>query len=115
MKIVIDIPEKVLTAIQNGKDYRYDIHTAIAQGQVLPKKYGDLVDRDTLINLCKNYTKENAIGLILAGREDYLPTVIKADKGETKEDNPCPCIECISTNFKRDCQYCKAWAKWCLE
>ena len=32
MKLIIDIPEKVVTAIQNGEDYRYDIHTAIAQG-----------------------------------------------------------------------------------
>ena len=31
-KIIIDIPEEVVTAIQNGEDYRYDIHTAIAQG-----------------------------------------------------------------------------------
>lgn len=32
MKLIIDIPEKVVTAIQNGEDYRYSIHTAIAQG-----------------------------------------------------------------------------------
>ena len=32
MKLIIDIPEEVVKAIQNGKDYRYDIHTAIAQG-----------------------------------------------------------------------------------
>ena len=32
MKLIIDIPEKVVTAIQNGEDYRYDIHTAIASG-----------------------------------------------------------------------------------
>lgn len=32
MKLIIDIPEKVVTAIQNGEDYRYDIHTAIAKG-----------------------------------------------------------------------------------
>lgn len=32
MKLIIDIPEAVVTAIQNGEDYRYDIHTAIAQG-----------------------------------------------------------------------------------
>ena len=34
---------------------------------------------------------------------------------QTKEDNPCPCIECTSTDKKRDCQYCMAWAKWSLE
>ena len=32
MKLIIDIPENVVIAIQNGKDYRYDIHTTIAQG-----------------------------------------------------------------------------------
>ena len=32
MKWIIDIPGKVVTAIQNGEDYRYDIHTTIAQG-----------------------------------------------------------------------------------
>lgn len=32
MKLIIDMPEEVVTAIQNGEDYRYDIHTAIAQG-----------------------------------------------------------------------------------
>lgn len=32
MKLIIDIPEAVVTAIKNGEDYRYDIHTAIAQG-----------------------------------------------------------------------------------
>lgn len=33
MKLIIDIPEEVVAAIQNGEDYRYDIHTTIAQGK----------------------------------------------------------------------------------
>ena len=32
MKLIIDIPKEVVVAIENGVDYRYDIHTAIAQG-----------------------------------------------------------------------------------
>ena len=32
MKLIIDIPKEVIVAIENGLDYRYDIHTAIAQG-----------------------------------------------------------------------------------
>ena len=32
MKLIIDIPKEVVVAIENGLDYRYDIHTAIAQG-----------------------------------------------------------------------------------
>jgi len=47
MKIIIDIPEKVVTAIQNGEDYRYDIHTAIAQGIPYEPK-GDLISREAL-------------------------------------------------------------------
>jgi len=47
MKIVIDIPEKVVTAIQNGEDYRYDIHTAIAQGRPY-NSTGDLISRSEL-------------------------------------------------------------------
>jgi len=39
MKLVIDIPEEVVTAIQNGQDYRYDIHTAIAQGTPVSNDY----------------------------------------------------------------------------
>ena len=36
---------------------------------------------------------------------------------QTKEDTPCPCIDCIfkSTNSKKDCAYCEAWYKWSLE
>ncbi len=32
MKRIIELPDKVVEAIQNGEDYRYDIHTAIAHG-----------------------------------------------------------------------------------
>ena len=47
MKLIIDIPEEVVTAIQNGEDYRYDIHTAIAQGIPYEPK-GDLISREAL-------------------------------------------------------------------
>ena len=47
MKLVIDIPEEVVTAIQNGQDYRYDIHTAIAQGKPYDTS-GDLISREAL-------------------------------------------------------------------
>ena len=50
MQIVIDIPEKVVRAIQEGRDYRYDIHTAIAQGTPLPKIHGRLIDAELLWN-----------------------------------------------------------------
>ena len=46
MKLIIDLPERVVTAIQNGEDYRYDIHTAIAQG--IPYKPKDEFTRREL-------------------------------------------------------------------
>lgn len=47
MKLIIDIPEEVVTAIQNGEDYRYDIHTTIAQGIPYEPK-GDLISREAI-------------------------------------------------------------------
>ena len=52
MKLIIDIPEEVVTAIQNGEDYRYDIHTAIAQG--IPVTDGDLIIFRTLMTEIAN-------------------------------------------------------------
>ena len=70
MKRIIDIPDDVVKAIRNDEDYRYDIHTAIAQSipydeaevwrksnELLEKrlKYlgnpkGDLISRRALLN-----------------------------------------------------------------
>ena len=47
MKLIIDIPEEIVTAIQNGQDYRYDIHTAIAQG-IEVSTDDDLISREAL-------------------------------------------------------------------
>jgi len=54
MKIVIDIPEKVVTAIQHGEDYRYDIHTAIAQGIPYEEKpKGEWINDSDGLPVCK--------------------------------------------------------------
>ena len=45
--VKIDIPEDVVTAIQNGQDYRYDIHNVIAQG-ISCDTLGDLIRRENL-------------------------------------------------------------------
>ena len=82
MQIVINIPEKVVKAIQNGKDYRYDIHTAIAQGTPLPKGHGDLIDRDKIeymkaihdMKWGKVTAKECATKI-----RNSAPTIIEAD------------------------------------
>ena len=54
MKIVIDIPKKVVRAIQGGRGYRYDIHTAIAQGTPFPKigEWEICEDSDGLYGVC---------------------------------------------------------------
>ena len=47
MKRIIELPDKVVKAIQNGENYRYDIHTAIAQSKPIDKS-GDLISREWL-------------------------------------------------------------------
>lgn len=47
MKRIIELPDKVVEAIQNGEDYRYDIHTAIAQSTPY-NPTGDLISRSAL-------------------------------------------------------------------
>lgn len=56
MKLIIDIPEEVVTAIQNGEDYRYDIHTAIAQGIPYEPK-GDMISRSALLNAISEHCR----------------------------------------------------------
>ena len=53
MKRIVDIPDKVVEAIQNGEDYRYDIHTAIAQSKPYNPS-GDLISRSALKNYWEN-------------------------------------------------------------
>ena len=47
MKRIIELPDNVVKAIQNGEDYRYDIHTAIAQSEPY-NPTGDLISREAL-------------------------------------------------------------------
>ena len=47
MKRIIELPDKVVEAIQNGEDYRYDIHTAIAQSTPYNPS-GDCISREAL-------------------------------------------------------------------
>lgn len=61
MKLIIDIPEDVVTAIQNGQDYRYDIHTAIAQGKPYDTSGEWICDYrylDVKCSLCHSYALE---------------------------------------------------------
>lgn len=83
MKLIIDIPAKVVKAIQNGKDYRYDIHTAIAQATPLPKGYGRLIDADAVIaeaiSIMKDSKNPKYMECVIAWM-NLAPTIIEADK-----------------------------------
>ena len=70
MKLIIDIPEKVVTAIQNGEDYRYDIHTAIAQG--IPYE-----DRPQVTVFAENASKEE-----IEDFKNELEKVLEKPRGE---------------------------------
>lgn len=75
MKIIIDIPEKVATAIQNGEDYRYDIHTAIAQGIPYEPK-GDLISREALKKYIGTYDGTTAqVEAVEVKYIDNAPTI----------------------------------------
>ena len=77
MQIVIDIPEgayKTLTS--SGVDWLGAEHilSSVANGIVLPKGHGDLVDRNTVLDMM-NYG-------ILEDNIKTIPSVIPADIGE---------------------------------
>ena len=48
-KRIIDLPDEVVKAIQNGLNYRYDIVTAIAQSKPYDDS-GDCISRSALLN-----------------------------------------------------------------
>lgn len=64
MKRIIDIPEEIVKAIQNGEDYKYDIHTAIAQGRPYEPKC-DLISRNAVIRMFNTMDRYKANKLIL--------------------------------------------------
>lgn len=74
MKIVIDIPESDYNRIMASNTVEY-YELKIAQGIVLPKGHGDLIDRDVAYaefdKACCSYE---------GGLLKYVPTVIPADK-----------------------------------
>lgn len=95
MKIVIDIPETDYNRIMTSNEVEY-YELKIAQGQVLPKGHGDLIERDKLIQSIKenlidtsNLHYENLVEAegVNCGVESSLddvnnaPTIIEADQG----------------------------------
>ena len=74
MKIVIDIDDEVYNFIKNKGHVPYGINIAneIANGTVLPKGHGDLIDKDELS------PKIHGVKSIVAVLD--APTIIPADK-----------------------------------
>lgn len=107
MKLVIDIDEDLYAHIKNscivceetltGKTFLGAVYNAIANGKLLPKGHGDLIDRNELkkvyderitylyaLNRKDNPSREAKICATnwCSNTIDELPTIIEADKGE---------------------------------
>jgi len=91
MQIVIDIPESEYNRIMASNEVEY-FELKIAQGIVLPKGHGDLIDRNYFANRyesCGNEYCEHSdeceecnSRIINKYDVDNAPAVIPADKGE---------------------------------
>ena len=83
MKVVIDISENeykfLQQCVKSGVGSKGDKY--IANGTVLPKEHGDLIDRDTVQMSAEKF---HSLGDLYTAQwlVDIAPTVIEADKGE---------------------------------
>ena len=106
MQIVIDIPEELISEIDD-ENYQgiiswYDtaLYCAIKDGTPLPKGHGRLIDANALEKLCYEHEIGNSAfdgePLIAQGQYDdgdniwkslfdFAPTIIEADKAESEE------------------------------
>lgn len=91
MKIVIDIPEEdynPIYKIYHGYEYSHTlglagrIYYAVANGVILPKGCGRLIDADAL-----NFNADYNEPLISKLDFEQAPTIIEADKEISNEDN----------------------------
>ena len=80
IELVIKIPEERYNQILD-KDYilGHYLEIAVRNGTPLPKGHDRLVDMKNLQNFVSQYTEHDAVQLILADRENYIPTVVEAD------------------------------------
>lgn len=80
IELVIKIDEDEYKKIVANKYAFYDkMYNSIKNGTPLPKRHGRLIDMKNLQNFVSQYTEHDAVQLILADREDYIPTIIEAD------------------------------------
>lgn len=97
MQIVIDIPEdiyehwrtmkSIISEYHNYKEYMSKVHAAIADGIVLPKAHGDLIDRNTLE--CDTEYDSYTDGYIAYSKSQIMsaPVIIEADKAGEENVN----------------------------
>ena len=94
MQIVIDIPEEVYNKLLKEQRFPsgYNLAYPIIHGTPLPKRHGDLIDRDEAIKTLKslgNCDYRRKKGTIqeaekMLSFDEYTPTIIEADKeGQT--------------------------------
>lgn len=90
MKVVINIPKKMLDWLRNGflDDYdgKYAI-SAILNGTPLPKGHGDLIDIEELKDMLyledNDYNRDNNVAELVTLEDlDRLDVIIEADKEE---------------------------------
>ena len=80
IELVIKIPEEDFERCK--KRFQMRINTmgdAIANGTLLPKGHGDLIERSNLLTVT-DYDGENEKVYVLYDEIDNAPTIIKADK-----------------------------------
>lgn len=86
MQIVIDIPEETYIHLCNGGSIGASllIEYAIANGTVLPKGHGRLIDADALIKDVRDNSESYFADDFAHEWVDVAPTIIDADRSEEK-------------------------------
>ena len=96
MKIVIDIPEEMISYINKNEFdaiseavYGSMAIFAIQNGTPLPEHHGRLIDADYLVDnldkyiqVARYYDKEDNLITHIITKIDDVPTIIEADRGE---------------------------------
>ena len=83
MKLIIDIPKDIIESAKSNPNYYPTYHfekiwRAIANGKLLPKGHGRLIDADVLVDgMEDDYEVCEAV--------NATPTIIEADKAESEE------------------------------
>lgn len=90
IELVIKIPESIWVAIQNGKYYGIlddRTYNAIKSGILLPKGYGDLIDRNDLLKekRCFEDFDGDTFNIIYEETVINADTIIAADNAESEE------------------------------